>query len=101
MSNERCLRDLYAYNAWGNARVFAICREQEPAMLEREAPGTIGSIADTLRHMVGVEEVYSHMLRGHVLATDGERAAFFAHDLAWFAARGAAGRALPAAAGRR
>lgn len=80
----RTLHDLYAYNAWANARVFAICREVDEARLEEEAPGTFGSITETLKHMVGVEAVYAQMLRDQPLGDKGEREEFFTHDLAWF-----------------
>ncbi len=51
----RTLRDLYAYNAWANVRVFAACRDADGAQLAAAAPGTFGSIHETLTHMVGVE----------------------------------------------
>jgi len=64
----RTLRDLYAYSAWANARVFAACRDADGAQLAAAAPGTFGSIHETLTHMVGVENAYLHMLRGETPA---------------------------------
>ncbi|HKB47184.1 MAG TPA: DinB family protein [Ktedonobacterales bacterium] len=86
----RTLRDLYAYNAWANVRVFAACRDADGAQLAAAAPGTFGSIHETLTHMVGVENAYLHMLRGETpAAAMGPREEYYAHDLAWFAERSA------------
>jgi uncharacterized damage-inducible protein DinB len=89
----RTVEDLYAYNTWANAQVFAICREVEQARLDEQAPGTYGTLTETLKHLVGVEVVYRQMLRDEALDDGGARDEFFAHDLAWFAERAAqAGR---------
>jgi uncharacterized damage-inducible protein DinB len=85
----RTLQNLYAYNAWANAKVFAVCRGVDQAKLEEAAPGTIGTLTETLKHMIGVELVYSHMLRDQVLDLDGPREEVWAHDLAWFEERAA------------
>ncbi|HEY7849633.1 MAG TPA: DinB family protein, partial [Ktedonobacterales bacterium] len=85
----RTVRELYAYNTWANAQVFAICRDVEQARLDEQAPGTYGTLAETLRHLVGVEVVYTHMLRDEAPDDGGSRKEFFAHDLAWFAQRAA------------
>lgn len=83
----RTLADLYAYNAWANDQVFAACREVAQSRLDDDAPGTFGSIAETLKHLAQVELVYLLMLRDQPLpATQEARDEFFAHDLAWFAA---------------
>lgn len=83
----RTLTDLYAYNAWANDQVFAACRKVDQSRLDDDAPGTFGSIAETLKHMAQVELVYLLMLRDQPLpATQEARDEFFAHDLAWFAA---------------
>jgi uncharacterized damage-inducible protein DinB len=66
MSDMRTLQDLFAYNAWANAQVFAVCRDVEQAQLDATAPGTIGTIAETLTHLVGVEVAYIFMLRGEM-----------------------------------
>jgi uncharacterized damage-inducible protein DinB len=84
MSQQRTLRDLYAYNAWANGQVFALCAGQDVAQMESEAPGTSGSIAETLKHLIGVEAVYLQMLRDVPLGGQAEREAFWAHDLPWF-----------------
>ena len=84
----RTLRQLCRYNAWANARVFACCRGVDPAVLGAEAKGTIGTIEETLKHAVGVEDVYLVMLRGEDPRTAlGPREEYHGHDLAWFAGR--------------
>ncbi len=87
MNDVRTLRDLYAYNAWANAQVFGVCRDIDQAQMEAEAPGTFGTIAETLKHLVGVEDVYLLMLRTGSLDTAFSREEYFDHDLAWFAER--------------
>ncbi|MFI5272480.1 MAG: DinB family protein [Ktedonobacterales bacterium] len=82
----RTLRDLYAHNAWANARVFAVCRDADRQQLEDQAPGTFGTLAETLQHLVVVEDVYARMLRGEPLERVEARED---HDLDWFAERSA------------
>lgn len=81
----RTLSDLYAYNAWANDKVFAVCRSVDQTRLDENAPGTFGSIAETLKHMAQVEVVYFLMLQDKPLPSGEARDEFFAHDLTWFA----------------
>jgi uncharacterized damage-inducible protein DinB len=81
----RTLPDLFAYNAWANAQVFAICRDLDQARLDENAPGTYGTLTETLKHLVQVETNYAHMLQEQPLPTAEARDAFFAHDVPWFA----------------
>lgn len=81
----RTLTDLYAYNAWANDQVFAVCRSVDQARLDENAPGTFGTISETLKHMAQVEMVYFLMLQDKPLPTGEARDEFFGHDLAWFA----------------
>jgi len=87
VSNMSILADFYRYNAWANARVFAACAGQDAAALRQDAGGTLGSIEQTLKHLVGVEDVYLLMLQGQAPGQGEEREAYVAHDLAWFAQR--------------
>lgn len=80
----RTLADLYAYNAWANAQVFAICRDIDQVRLDEDAPGTYGTLAETLKHLVQVEVAYAYMLQEKPLPTGEARDEFLAHDLAWF-----------------
>ena len=81
----RTLVDLYAYNAWANAQVFAVCLSLDQTALDEQSPGTYGTLAETLKHMAQVEIVYAYMLQDKPLPTGESRDEFFAHDLAWFA----------------
>lgn len=81
----RTLADLYAYNAWANVQVFTLCRDVDQARLDEQAPGTYGTLAETLKHLAQVEAVYALMLQDKPLASQEPRDQFFAHDLAWFA----------------
>jgi uncharacterized damage-inducible protein DinB len=66
MSDMRSLRDLYAHNTWANSQVFALCQELDQTQLEADAPGTFGTIGETLKHLAGVEMAYILMLRGEM-----------------------------------
>ena len=86
------LRAMAAYNRWANEKVFARCREVEAGLLGAEAKGTIGTIAETLTHLVMVEDNYLNVVRG----TDplhGQKdipsflAWYTSHDFAWYAQR--------------
>jgi uncharacterized damage-inducible protein DinB len=81
--------DLYRYNQWANAKVFGVCRDLDPGLLTAAAPGTTGSIDDTLKHLVGVEGVYLILLRDQSLGPRDGRESYFAHDVGWFAERAA------------
>ena len=80
------LRSLYAYHAWANARVFNTCHSVDRQRLDEQAPGTYGTLAKTLQHLVVVEDAYAHMLRGDPLDHIESRND---HDLDWFAERSA------------
>jgi len=68
--------------------VFACCRALDPTGLGAEARGTIGTIEETLKHLVEVEEVYLAMLRDQDLeSTLRPQEEYFAQDLTWFAGR--------------
>jgi uncharacterized damage-inducible protein DinB len=82
----RTLEDLFAYNAWANARVFGVCRDADRAQLGDAAPGTRGTLAETLQHLVVVEDVYARLLRGDPTEELDSREE---HDLAWLADRSA------------
>jgi len=86
-SNMRILTDLYRYNTWANARVFAVCATLDAALLREEARGTHGTIEETLKHLVGVEDVYLTMIQGLPIGQGGAQETYFAQNLAWFAER--------------
>ncbi len=89
-SPVQTLLRLLRYNAWGNERVFALCEAAAPTLLDQADRGSIGSTAETLKHLVGVEDAYLAMTQGRDLDEAlGSREAYAAHDLAWFARRSA------------
>jgi len=81
----RTLTDMFAYNTWANAQVFATCGAVDQTWLDAQAPGTYGTISETLMHMIQVESVYAIMLRDEPLPTREAQDALLAHDLAWYA----------------
>jgi uncharacterized damage-inducible protein DinB len=87
VSDLGVLAEMYRYNTWANERVFAACAGLDASALREEAPGTAGTIAETLKHLVSVEDAYLAMLKGQQLGGRGDREAYFAQDVAWFAAR--------------
>ncbi|HUZ02324.1 MAG TPA: DinB family protein [Thermomicrobiaceae bacterium] len=89
MDAARTLRDLYAYNGWANDQVFGVCRAVDRARLEEQAAGTYGSIEDTLKHLVGVEDVYLFMLRSEPIDRAGDEEVYFRRELGWFSERAA------------
>jgi uncharacterized damage-inducible protein DinB len=79
---------LVRYNTWSNRRVFDLSRSLDPARLRETDGGSVGSVEETLKHLVSVEDSYLAMLRGQDLErTFGSREAYEAHDLTWFSAR--------------
>src|SRR5215207_569277 len=89
---------LVRYNVWSNRRVFDLTQKVDPARLRETDEGSVGSVEDTLKHLVSVEDSYLAMLRGQDLEqVFGLREAYEAHDLTWFSARaGAAGEGYAA-----
>ena len=84
----RTLRQLARYNAWANERVFSLCENADPALLTETDQGSIGSVEETLKHLVSVEDAYLAMVQDRDLQEAlGSREAYAVHDLAWFARR--------------
>jgi uncharacterized damage-inducible protein DinB len=86
------MRTLATYGRWANQIVFDLCRGLDPAVLAEPAPGTIGSIQQTLEHLVCTEDDCFQMLEGRApLQTVDEMlahvAAYQGRDLAWLAER--------------
>jgi uncharacterized damage-inducible protein DinB len=84
------LRTLATYARWANRIVFDLCRDLDPAVLAEPAPGTIGSIQQTLEHLVCTGDDCFQMLEGRApLQTVDEMLAHVAsyrgRDLAWLA----------------
>lgn len=75
---------LFRYNAWANRRVFDVVAGVEAGELARDAKGTQSSLEGTLKHLMGVEDVYLMLIQGRDMGAAGSQEAYFAHDLAWF-----------------
>ncbi len=56
--------DLVAHNAWATNQMLSYCGMLDPATLEATAPGTYGSILNTMRHLVAAETSYTFRLTG-------------------------------------
>jgi uncharacterized damage-inducible protein DinB len=61
------LQDAFDHHVWATLRILDACEPLSPAQLETTAPGTYGSIIETLRHTVGADASYLWVL------TDGRR----------------------------
>jgi len=58
------LTELFRHNLWANLRLIAACQAMDPTCLRAAAPGTYGSVHDTLWHIVACEERYVALLTG-------------------------------------
>lgn len=50
--------DLYRYNSWANERIFALCADLSDAQLDEPRELGLGSLRNTLFHMLAAEEVW-------------------------------------------
>nr|MDQ3044026.1 DinB family protein [Chloroflexota bacterium] len=58
------LRDLAKHNAWATAQVISFCQKLDVPALDATAPGTFGTIIETLRHIIDSEAGYLFRLTG-------------------------------------
>lgn len=58
------LDDAFAHHMWATLQVMDVCARLDPDQLEVTAPGTYGTILDTLRHIVGADSSYLFALTG-------------------------------------
>jgi uncharacterized damage-inducible protein DinB len=56
------LQDAFAHHVWATARVLDACLPLSDDELATNVPGTYGSILDTLRHLVGSDAYYLHVI---------------------------------------
>jgi uncharacterized damage-inducible protein DinB len=83
------LLQLYEHNGWANARTFDLCEQAADGLLTEAAKGTRGTLDETVRHTVGVEEVYLALIQGRdVASVFPSQEAYFAQDRSWFLRRG-------------
>jgi len=85
------LDDAFAHHVWATLRLIDACDELGPEQLETAAPGTYGSILDTMRHLVGADASYLFVTTGGRTARIDEdrmglselRATMEKHGAAW------------------
>ena len=58
------ISDAFDHHSWATLRLLDVCAELTPEQLASSVPGTYGSILDTLRHTVGADSGYLHVLSG-------------------------------------
>lgn len=61
---EPTLVELIRYNNWANAQIIAACQKLTPDQLDATAPGTYGTIRDTLVHIIRSEADYIGRITG-------------------------------------
>jgi uncharacterized damage-inducible protein DinB len=59
------LANLFRQNQWANLATIDACVAIDPALLDVEAPGTVGTIRETLWHIVNSENHFLAALQGH------------------------------------
>ena len=67
------LGDAFAHHVWATLRLVDACLALSPEQLGSAAPGTYGSILETLRHLVGGDS-------GYLFVTSGERTLLIDED---------------------
>jgi len=58
------LEDAFGHHVWATLRLVDACLSPSPEQLEAAAPGTFGSILDTMRHLVGADSSYLSVTSG-------------------------------------
>jgi uncharacterized damage-inducible protein DinB len=62
---ESTLVELIRYNNWANAQILAACQKLAADQLAAAAPGTYGTIRDTLEHIIRAEADYVGRMMGN------------------------------------
>lgn len=57
-------RDLAGHHGWATAQLLSYCQGLDETTLNATAPGTYGTVIETLRHMVDAEMSYLYRLTG-------------------------------------
>jgi uncharacterized damage-inducible protein DinB len=58
------LHDLFRHNAWATAQVLETCLGLDEPALHATAPGTFGTIIETLQHLIDSEASYLYRVSG-------------------------------------
>ena len=63
-ADSSVLAVLFQHNTWANLKLLDFCSTLSDEQLEATAPGTYGSVRDTLHHLVGAEVSYVNRVNG-------------------------------------
>jgi uncharacterized damage-inducible protein DinB len=69
---DNLLVEAFRYHKWANLYVFDICSKLSDEQLQLTAPGTYGTIANTLLHLVAAEQRYAIRFTGEKPAINEE-----------------------------
>ena len=67
MATQTALTMLLQHNLWANQRLIDLCAGLTDEQFDAGAPGTYGTVRDTLAHIVGAECRYAAALAGAAL----------------------------------
>ena len=59
------LIEAFRYNKWANLHLLEVCAGLSQDQLQLTTPGTYGTIAATLQHLLGAEQRYLRRMIGH------------------------------------
>ena len=62
--SKSLLEDAFGHHVWATLRLVEACLALSPEQLETAAPGTYGSILETMRHLVGADSSYLFVTSG-------------------------------------
>ena len=68
--NKSLLGDAFGHHVWATIRLIDACLPVESDRLETVAPGTFGSIIETMRHLVGADSAYLFALTGGTFTSE-------------------------------
>lgn len=58
------LHDLFRHHTWATTQLLTFCQGVDEATLTATAPGTFGTLIETLRHLIDAEASYLYRLTG-------------------------------------
>ena len=94
------LVEFFRHNLWSNLRLLDLCADLSDEQLRAEAPGTYGTVQDTLVHLLAAEQRYVTLLTSAELESPLHESGGFPGVAALRDAARWSGEALIEAAGR-
>jgi uncharacterized damage-inducible protein DinB len=58
------LADAFGHHVWATLKLIDVCQSLDAEQTEAAAPGTYGTIVETLRHLVGADASYLFVISG-------------------------------------